>query len=201
MRLSSVTPTIAAAALAALSLATSPILAQGAKPATETKKGASSKSAETFVTKAANGGLFEVESSKVAVQKAQRDDVKSFAQQMVDDHGKANQELMAEAQQAGIQVPAKLDSAHQARLDKLNGASGAAFDRAYIAAQETAHREAVSLFRTYAKSGDNAGLKAFAGKTLPVIEGHETKLKQLQKSASGKADTKSGKSNSPSRTQ
>jgi putative membrane protein len=127
MRLSSSTPTIAAAILAALSLAASPVLAQGAKPATETRKGASSKSAETFVTKAATGGLFEVESSKVALQKAQRDDLKSFAQQMVDDHGKANQELMAEAQQAGIQVPAKLDSAHQSQLDKLNSASGSAF--------------------------------------------------------------------------
>jgi hypothetical protein len=59
----------------------------------------------------------------------------------------------------------------------------------------------VSLFRTYAKTGENAGLKAFASKTLPVIEGHETKLKQLQKGASGKADAKAGKSSAPPRTQ
>lgn len=178
---------IAAAATAFL-LATTPILAQGAN--SPPQKSEAGRSAATFVTKAGNGGLFEVESSKLALQKAQRADVKAFAQQMIDDHGKANQELMAEAQKAGVGVPDKLDTPHQARLAKLSAANGPAFDRAYLNAQATAHREAVALFGAYAKTGSNADLKQFASRTLPIIEGHMTKLKQIDKtSASNKTST------------
>src|SRR5262249_7235811 len=55
-----------------------------------------------FVMKAAEGGKAEVELGQLAVSKASNADVKQFAQRMVDDHGKANQELMQLAQTKGI---------------------------------------------------------------------------------------------------
>ena len=46
-------------------------------------------STQDFVTEAAMGGMFELESSKLAVQKADGP-VKEFASQMVSDHTKAS---------------------------------------------------------------------------------------------------------------
>lgn len=194
-------PTRTTFAVVAAALLTSavPSIAQTSKHAAAPAKTAAAAPA-AFVTKAGNGGLFEVESSKLALQKAQRADVKTFAQKMVDDHGKANQELAAEAQKAGVQAPAKLDARHQQRLDKLSAANGPGFDEAYLGAQRSAHRDAVSLFQAYARTGDNADLKQFASRTLPVIQEHERMLKQTGKAQQdGKARTgKSASASNPS---
>jgi len=65
-----------------------------------------------------------------------------------------------------------MDSAHQTKLDKLKGLKDAAFDREYDDMQRAAHKDAVSLFEQYSKSGDNVDLKAFAAKHLPHLREH-----------------------------
>jgi putative membrane protein len=74
-----------------------------------------------------------------------------------------------------------MDKAHGAKLDKLNSLSGADFTRAYEDMQVSAHKDAVSLFERYAKSGDNADLKAFAAKTLPHLRDHLKMAEDLNK--------------------
>lgn len=59
-----------------------------------------------FIMEALHGGMMEVELGKMAVDKASSADVKQFAQRMVDDHSKANDELMQLASQKGISMPA-----------------------------------------------------------------------------------------------
>ncbi|MDX2157180.1 MAG: DUF4142 domain-containing protein [Hyphomicrobiaceae bacterium] len=167
--------TLAAAAAAAL--LASPLVAQDAK---KTATGAD----RTFVTGAANGGMLEIQSSELANIKAQRDDVKSFASTLIKDHTKANEELKAAAQKAGITVPSKMDTKHQAQMDRLKAATAANFDRAFIDTQVTAHREAVGLFRDYSKTGRNDALRTFAERTLPVLEQHETTARDMQKEGS-----------------
>lgn len=140
------------------------------------------KSTKDFVEKAAISGIFEVESSKLALQKSQNAEVKTFAQTMVDDHMKANNELKAaiDASKAGVAVPTALDDKHAKLLKDLNKKSGKDFDKAYAEAQEDAHDDAVDLFEDYAKDGKNAELKAFAGKTLPTLEQHEEHADDLK---------------------
>lgn len=135
-------------------------------------------STQDFVTQAAISDMFEIESSKLAQQKSTKDTIKSFASQMVADHTKTSQELKSAA--TGVQIPADMDSSHQSKLDKLRGLNGADFDKQYISDQQSAHKDAVSLFDRYAKSGDNAGLKAWAGKTLPVLQHHKDMADKLQ---------------------
>jgi len=141
---------------------------------------------EQFVTKAAVGGLFEVESSKLARSMAADAKVKEFADKMIADHEKANRELKEKAKGAGVTVPAKMDDKHQRMVDELKGKSGAGFDRAFMVAQEKAHDEAVGLFRSAAKTVPDAGLKGFAEKTLPTLEEHHKMAKQLRDSLPGK---------------
>lgn len=179
-----------------LALAASPLVAQDKKSETSSKSAQASKEAQTFVTKAASGGMFEVESSKLAVEKAKRDDVKSFAQKMVTDHGKANADLQSMAQKVGVKVPDKMEPKHQAQVEKLNKTGAESFDKAYLDAQIEAHKESVALFQNYAKSGDQPDLKQFAEKTLPTLQEHQRMAQDLarQGAATGGSSGSSGKS-------
>jgi len=104
-----------------------------------------------FVKDAALGGMTEVELGKVAAQKASDEKVKEFAQKMVDDHSKANENLKQIASKSNIQVPNSLDSKHQSRIDKLSKLSGQEFDKAYIKDQLKDHETDVREFSEEAK--------------------------------------------------
>jgi putative membrane protein len=150
--------------------------------------------AQDFVNKAAVGGMFEVETSKLADDAAQDAAVKDFAHMMVTDHTAANTKLKAIAEKQKLTVPTALDEQHQAELDKLKDTKNASFDQPYVNMQRDAHKEAVSLFESYAKDGDNAALKAFAGETLPTLKMHQEKIETIgsgtatQPAASGTDD-------------
>lgn len=162
------------------------VLLLGAASRGEDKKpDAKPVSDEEFVIKAASGGMFEVESSKLAKSAAGSADVKKFAEMMVTDHEKANKELMEVAKKANLGIPVKMLDEHQKLLDKVKGASGGEFDRTYMEAQVKAHEEAVALFSNAAKNVKNPDLKAFAEKTLPTIKEH---YEHAQKHAKGGTD-------------
>jgi putative membrane protein len=144
----------------------------------------------TFIKKAAEGGLAEVELGKLATEKAASPEVKQFGQRMVEDHSKANEQLKQVASEKGVAVPEKLspkDAATKARLEKL---SGKAFDRAYMHDMVVDHTKDVSEFRMEAKNAKDPDVKNFASQTLPVIEDH---LKQAKSIA-----PKTGATTSPS---
>ena len=133
----------------------------------------------SFVDDAAQGGITEVEAGKLALEKSSSADVKAFAQHMVTDHTKANQELMALAKKLDIEVPddaALTDKAKKAILEMRDES----FDTAYANNQVAAHEKTVELFQKEAASSDNAELKAFATKTLPTLEAHLKMAKELQ---------------------
>ena len=130
----------------------------------------SAETAQDFVTKAAIGGMFEVQSSKVAQDKLQDPTLKDFAQRMISDHGTANAKLESIAGEQKLQVPADLDAAHKSDVDKLQSAA-APVDATYADMQKTAHADAVSMFESYARDGDNSALKSFASETLPTLSG------------------------------
>lgn len=134
-----------------------------------------------FVQKAAMSDMYEVEAGKIASQKGQSDAVKSFGQMMVDAHSKTTEELkgIVASENIKVDLPSKLDASHQKLIDDLNAASDADFDKIYAKQQIDGHQDAVNLFDAYAKKGDNAALKAFAQKTLPVIQQHLDAAKKL----------------------
>ena len=137
-----------------------------------------------FVQKAAMSDQFEIESSKLALQKATDPQIKQFAQQMIDEHSKSSDKLKMTLQSAGANIspPAglTLDAKHKALMDKLQAASGKDFDRLYIQIQRDGHEEALALFRKYSKDGEEASLKTFAQETLPVIEKHYQHIQALK---------------------
>src|SRR4051812_49619891 len=81
-----------------------------------------------FITEAAMGGMAEVKLGQLAVDKATSADVKQFAQRMVDDHSKANQELTELASSKSVTLPSDIGPKNQASMEKLSKLSGADFD-------------------------------------------------------------------------
>ena len=122
---------------------------------------------------AAAGGMAEVEMARLALEKASSDEVKRYAQQMIDDHTKANEELMQVASQKGVQLPTGPDVRHMALLGRLRNASGAAFDRMYIKeAGVKAHASMEKLFTKEFTGGRDADARGFASRTLPAVQMH-----------------------------
>lgn len=125
-----------------------------------------------FAEKAAQGGLAEVKLGTLAEERAESPDVKGFGKRMVEDHTKANQELMKIAGQSGVTLPSTLTAKDEEEYDRLSKLSGAAFDHAYISHMISDHRADIAEFRHEANNGMDPELKAFAAKYLPVLEEH-----------------------------
>ena len=145
------------------------------------------KSMDTmFATKAAQGGLAEVQLGQLAAQKATSADVKAFGQQMVDDHTKANDQLKSVAGQENMTLPTTLNAKDQALYSKLQNESGAKFDHDYVRAMVKDHEEDVKEFQKEANSGQDPQIKGFASQTLPVLQMHLQKIQSLQSSMGSK---------------
>ncbi|MCI8211338.1 hypothetical protein AUC61_17565 [Pseudomonas sp. S25] len=142
---------------------------------------------DDFVEDASAKGVAEVEAGKLAQGKSTSADVKAFADMMVKDHTKANEEL------AKIAASKKLEVSDQAMLmDKaksmileLRGAKS--FDQAYANNQVKAHEQTIELFEKEASDGKDAELKAFASKTLPVLKEHLKHAQALAEKHGGDA--------------
>jgi predicted outer membrane protein len=134
--------------------------------------------AAEFVARAANGNMFEIQSSQAALEKTQNGQVRQFAQKMVQDHTGAGDRLKAAAQ--GQTVPTDLDQQHAQMLQQLQGASGPDFDRRYVQLQLAAHQDSVVLFERYGQNGDNPQLKQFAQQMLPDLQAHLQQIQQIR---------------------
>jgi len=158
---------------------------------------------QTFLKEAATGGLMEVELGRLATEKASSSEVKQFGQRMVDDHGKANQQLSTIAQQKNVQIPTELTGKAKADVDRLSKLSGEQFDRAYMQMMVRDHRKDVGDFRKQSTSAKDADLKSFASQTLPTLEEHLKMAEQTQSSLSTARATSgktSGSTSTPTST-
>lgn len=124
-----------------------------------------------FLIQASIGNLQEISAGTLASQKAVMPAVKVFGQRMVTDHGKAQAALLQLAKSKGYQLPPQATDAPKPDL-MLAKATGEDFDRLYVHMMAPGHRQNVLLYQTYAVSGKDPAVKAFAAQTLPVLKGH-----------------------------
>jgi len=122
--------------------------------------------------------MFEIESSRIAVAKTQQDEVREFAQRMVDDHTRASEQMMEAAAADGVNdVPQNLDERHQDMLSELENTTPDQFDSQYVDMQLTAHQQAVALFEGYAQ--EEGALADFAEETLPTLQEHLSMVEKM----------------------
>ncbi|NIE73487.1 DUF4142 domain-containing protein [Pantoea sp. Ap-967] len=138
-------------------------------------------SSDDFVDAATEAGIAEVVAGNLAQEKSQSADIKKFAQQMVTDHTKANQELGDIARKLDISVPDEATLTDKIKKMILEWREES-FDKSYVNNQVDAHEKAVELFKKEAASSDKPELKAFASDKLPTLEHHLEQAKALQTS-------------------
>lgn len=161
----------------------------------------------TFVMNAADGGMFEVMAGQLAIKMdsmmvdsmgtdsmttdsmgtgtmAGLDSagIRSFAQMMITDHTKANNELKTLADKKSVTLATTLTTAKQQKLDSLNALSGSAFNRAYIKMMVSSHQETVDMFQKESDSGSDADVKSFSSTWLPTFKTHLQHAQMLQDS-------------------
>lgn len=163
--------TLLGAALGAMMIA-SPALAQNMAPPPP-PPGATTQ-APVFVQTAGASDLYEITSSRIALQKSQNAEVRRMANMLIRDHTKTTKTVTAAAKAAGMTPPPPaLLPEQQAMIDQLNAApAGAEFDRTYLMQQLPAHQAALTVMQGYAANGDTAQLRRAATSAVPIIKAH-----------------------------
>lgn len=148
-------------------------------PAFAAEKGMVEKADKSFVTKAANSGMMEVALGQLAAKNASSQQVKDFGQMMVTDHTKANDELKSLASSKNIKIPAKMGAKQNQKVEKFSKMTGQEFDKKYMQAMVKEHEKDVKNFQKASKDAKDPDIKAWAAKTLPTLEQHLQKAKEL----------------------
>jgi putative membrane protein len=133
-----------------------------------------------FVMMAGASDLFEIESSRLALQRSQRADVRQFGQMLIEHHTMMTQQVMAAARASGINPPPpQLLPMQQEMLSELRSAPAGSFDALYLRQQVMAHEMALNLHRNYASSGDRPPLRAAATAAAPIVSQHLQQARQM----------------------
>jgi putative membrane protein len=136
---------------------------------------------QEFMQAAAQGGMTEVKLGELATQKGLRADVKEFGQMMVKDHSAINDDLKALAAKEDVTLPDSLDAKHQGMVDKLAALTGSAFDDAYVAAMIKGHKKDAKAFKAESTATQDADIKSFLDKSIPVVESHLQHVTAMKK--------------------
>ena len=145
----------------------------------ETSPNSLSSRDRTFVMQAGQLSMMEVELGRLAVQRGSSAGVKQYGQQMVDEHTRANQELMQLAMQKQVELPTEMSTQNTALRDRLSGLSGRSFDTAYKQAMIDSHNQAIALFQAQSQQGQDPELKAWATQKLPNLQAHLKMVNQM----------------------
>jgi putative membrane protein len=143
------------------------------------------KSDEQFLTKAAQGGMMEVEVGRLAQEKGSSNEVKEFGRKLEQDHSKANDQLKQIAASKNVQLPTDM-GAEKAAVDKLRNLSGDEFDKAFLKMAVKDHKKDVKEFQKESTRAMDSDVKNFASTTLPTLQEHLRTAEQLQGSTRGR---------------
>lgn len=137
--------------------------------------------APEFVKMAGAGDLYEKTSSQMVLKTAKNDQVRSFAQMMISDHGKTTAQVKTAAKADKVKVPAPKLMPEQAQMiAELKAAKGADREKVYVRQQVIAHEKALALHTTYSQSGDKPALKQVAAGAVPIVKTHLDQVRTMQ---------------------
>jgi putative membrane protein len=169
---------LAAAAATAISACALPGTGPGGKLPLQPPPMGVPHSAIEYMTLAASGDLFEIQSSQLLLKRSQHPQLRAYAEKMVADHPRLSKALMAAAVKGGVNPPPPaMINRHANMLDMLSGTGPDQFEVTYLRMQAAAHNEALLVHSGYAAAGENPSLKAAAATAAPMVEAH---LKQAR---------------------
>ncbi|HEV2620812.1 MAG TPA: DUF4142 domain-containing protein [Frateuria sp.] len=173
-RISMMLGTLLLAGLACVAFAQS-----SSSPGTMSKSKSGTSKDAMFMRHAAADSLAEIQMGRIALDRSSSARVKELAQRIVDDHTKANDQLMSIAQRQQVTLPTEPTPAQKHEADKLKAMSGTAFDKAYARAMVKDHRKAIKMFGMESQKASDDDVKQFASTTLPVLKTHMEMAEKL----------------------
>ena len=146
---------------------------------------------EGFAQRMAMSDMFEIASSRLALERAQSAQVKTFAQTMIDAHTASANEMKTalQSQNFAPPMPVALDPEHQGRVTDLTTVEPANFDKLYLDQQTAAHEAARATLESFAANGTNAALKGWAGKTAGTVRQHLAQVRILDRAGADGTET------------
>ena len=132
-----------------------------------------------FLAKASEGGMAEITFSKMALQKSKNDEIKQYAQKMIDDHTTLMNNMKPIADKMGVTPPMKLNASHRAEAARLKAMSGEKFDKEYITAMVGDHHKDLGEFTAEQNTAQDADLKAAVTQATPIIKSHTDMIDQI----------------------
>jgi putative membrane protein len=138
---------------------------------------ASAQTAEVL-GKLHHSNQMEIAAGKLAQEKGQAKDVKSFGKTLVTDHSAADKKVLALAKEEKIDLPADVAMPHE-KMDKMKAASGAEFDRVFASHMLEDHKKDVADAKAARDTTTDAKLKALLTSTIPVLEKHRETAQKL----------------------
>ena len=132
-----------------------------------------------YVATASASDLYERQSAQLVLESTQDPRIRSFAQMMLQDHGKSSAAVKAAAAKSRVSAPPMLMPLQTELLAELRAETGAARDATYVAQQKAAHNQALAVQKAYAAQGTAPALKTAAVKLVPVVEHHIAMLKMM----------------------
>lgn len=141
----------------------------------------------SFIKHAAASGMAEVKIADLGMKKAERADVKAFAETVHSSHSKAQEEIVKLASTKGVDLSGVIDPERAETYQKLEKSRGAEFDRDYLAETINSHEKCISRFEESSKEAADNEVKVWASKMVPTLQAHLAKAKQLNSNSNGSA--------------
>jgi putative membrane protein len=133
-----------------------------------------------FFQEAADANQAEVALARIAMTRASHPDVRRFAQMMIDEHGRAQNDLLELARIQGHSPQPTLTPDRQQLQDRLERLSGPEFDRAYIEAMVREHQRAITKFENQVRTGRDVQAKNYAADQLDHLRHHLENARDIQ---------------------
>jgi putative membrane protein len=140
-----------------------------------------SKADETLMMMVAKGGMMQLETSRIAAQKASNMEVREFAQAEVEEQTGLSNKLKEIASAKGVTLPASPDADLQAMLTKMEGMSGTELDRHYMEQHAIKGHEVLdNTMQTVKSQATDGNLKAVAKAAHPLVKTHLKVAREMQ---------------------
>lgn len=146
----------------------------------ESGEAASAAGGNEFIAQAAQDSLEEIELCEMALQKTSNDDIKGFAQRLIDDHSELGREIEQCGAGKNIPLPKDVKSEQNAKMQELSALSGQDFDRKFIEHNVKDHEEDIKVFQHYASEESDPDIKALAERGVRMLTEHLKMAKQTQ---------------------
>lgn len=147
---------------------------------TDTSNATVSQDAVNFAQEAASGGMMEVQLGNIAQKNSNNKSVQDYGKMLVDDHTSANNNLKDIASKKNINLPTTVTSDQQDKIDKLSKETGSQFDKDFISMAVDDHQNDIDKFKQAEENIQDPDLKDFIAKTLPTLQKHLDKAKEIK---------------------